>query len=157
MWRRTTDAGPPVKTNGLPTYLRKGPLAQEYIASVIDNYYGLWAHSPDGSGYYAAGTRAEVLSDDPAGAALLKQFLGDVVEVEAYLDPLFDGTFMLSLNDDAAYSPKSQYLRGVRLTGELASGIVGNDLDNTLRGNAGDNQLDGGGGQRHRYLLQPIF
>lgn len=30
----------------------EGSLAQEYIASVIDNYYGLWAHRPQGSDYY---------------------------------------------------------------------------------------------------------
>lgn len=125
---------------------QEGSLAQEYIASVIDNYYGLWAHSPSGSGYYAANTRDLVVSDDPAGAALLKQFLGDTMEIEAFVDPEFDGTFTLTTVDDVAYSNKSQYLRGARLTGDKPSGLTGNNLDNTLRGNAGDNVLDGNDG-----------
>lgn len=125
---------------------QEGSLAQEYIASVIDNYYGLWAHSGDGSGYYAYNTRAGVLSGDPVGAALLKQFLGDTVEIEAFIDPDFDGTFHLNRTDAVAYSSKSQYLRGARLTGMHPSGIVGNALDNTLRGNRADNTLDGAAG-----------
>lgn len=125
---------------------QEGSLAQEYIASVIDNYYGLWAHRDDGSGYYAHNTRAAVVRDDPGGAELLQQFLGDTMEAEAYLDPSFNGTFTLSSSDDATYGNKSQYLRGARLTGTNPSNIAGNALDNTLRGNTANNTLNGGGG-----------
>lgn len=122
---------------------QEGSLAQEYIASVIDNYYGLWAHETGGSGYYSANTRASVIANDPAGYELLTQFLGDVVEVEAYIDPGFTGTFSLNAEDGAPYSGKSQHLRGARLTGSNPAGIAGNALDNTLRGNDSDNHLDG--------------
>lgn len=125
---------------------QEGSLAQEYIASVLDNYFGMWAHDSSGSGYYAYNNRADVIAKDPNGAMLLRQFLGDVVEVEAYIDPAFTGTFYFTKHPEAAYSNKSQYLRGARLTGTNASSLVGNDLDNTLRGNSADNTLDGGAG-----------
>lgn len=124
----------------------EGSLAQEYIASVIDNYYGLWAHRPQGSGYYAHNNRADVVANDPKGAALLRKFLGTTVDLEAYIDPSFTGTFTMAKSDTAAYSHKSQYLRGARLTGSNPSNVVGNGQDNTLRGNTSDNTLDGGDG-----------
>lgn len=133
-------------TDWIADLTQEGSLAQEYIASVIDNYYGLWAHNSEGSGYYLYGNRSAVTEGDPAGTELLRQFLGDTVEVEAYLDPAFTGTFTLTKSEDAPYSNKSQYLRGARLTGTNPSGIVGNSLDNTVRGNSADNTLDGGDG-----------
>ncbi len=135
------------QTERLAELAREGSLAQEYIASVIDNWYGMWAHSSRGSGYYVPNSRATVRTEDPAGEALLHAFLGDIREYEAYVDPTFTGTFHLALDTTAApYSHKSQYLRGARLTGTNPSSILGNELDNTLRGNSADNTLNGGAG-----------
>ncbi|MEM9653847.1 MAG: hypothetical protein AAGA65_17275 [Actinomycetota bacterium] len=127
----------------------EGSLAQEYIAAVIDSWYGLWGPF-DGDrgmwGAYVAKTRADVRVEDPEGAALLQAFLPDVLEYEAYLDDRFQGTFSLAFDESRPYTHKSQYLRGARLTGANDAGITGNGLDNTLRGNGGDNALDGGAG-----------
>lgn len=126
---------------------KEGSLAQEYIASVIDNYYGMWAHRAEGSGYYAFNNRADVVAKDPRGAALLGEFLGPNVNAEAYLDPGFNGTFSMVQEPTVKYSHKSQYLVGARLTGTNPSGIIGNAAGNTLRGNKANNVLDGGAGQ----------
>ena len=127
----------------------EGSLAQEYIASVIDSWYGLWGpfDEPGGMwGTYLAKTRGDVRVQDPEGAALLSAFLPDVLEYEAYIDATFAGTFSLAFDEAEPYTHKSQYLRGARLTGGSDAGLLGNDLDNTLRGNSGDNLLDGGDG-----------
>lgn len=127
----------------------EGSLAQEYIAAVIDSWYGLWgSFDGDGGMYggYVAKTRADVTSKDPEGAELLHAFLPDVLDYEAYLDSAFSGTFSLAFDATQPYTHKSQYLRGARLTGTNDAGITGNDLDNTLRGNAGNNTLEGGDG-----------
>jgi len=133
-------------TDWIADLTQEGSLAQEYIASVIDNYYGMWAHRSDGSGYYRDNNREQLIAKDPAGAKLLRAFLGETVEVEAYVDPSFEGIFSMLRSSEAPYSNKSQYLRGARLTGSNASGIVANALDTTLRGNVADNMLDGGEG-----------
>ncbi len=127
----------------------EGSLAQEYIAAIIDSWYGLWGPFEEQGGMwgtYVAKTRADVEAKDPEGAALLKAFLPDTLEYEAYLDGQFSGTFSLAFDEAEPYTHKSQYLRGARLTGSNNAGISGNDLDNTLRGNEGDNVLDGGAG-----------
>lgn len=128
----------------------EGSLAQEYIASVIDAYYGLWGpwtEAPGGMwGVYIAKTRAEVYASDAAGAALLEQFLPPVLDYEARLDPSFAGTFRMRFDEAEPYTHKSQYLVQVTLTGSADAAIEGNGYDNTLRGNAGDNSLDGGDG-----------
>lgn len=125
-------------------------LAQEYIASVIDSYYGLWAPwSGRGGmwGIYIAKTRAQVATLDPAGQALLEQFLPPMLDYEARLHPDLEGTFSLTLDPAQPYTHKSQYLRQATLTGSRDAGLLGNAADNVLRGNAGDNALHGGGGE----------
>lgn len=127
----------------------EGSLAQEYVAAVIDSWYGLWGPWQGDQGMwdlYVAKTRTDVETKDPEGAMLLKAFLPDVLEYEAYLDSSFSGSFSLAFDDAQPYTHKSQYLRGARLTGANDAGIIGNNLDNTLRGNRGNNSLDGGGG-----------
>ena len=125
-------------------------LAQEYIASVIDSYYGYWGafDEPGGMwGIYIAKDRSEVASKDPEGLRLLEAFLPSVAGYEARLASEFEGTFQMTFDDDQPYTHKSQYLVAVTLTGTLSSSIAGNEADNLLRGNSGDNTLDGGGGE----------
>lgn len=126
-------------------------LAQEYIASVIDSYYGLWApfdERPGGMwGIYIAKTRKELLEKDPRGHALLESFLPPMmVGYEALIDPGFGGVFRMSLDPGRPWTSKSQYLVQARLTGSLDSGLAGNEADNILTGNRGNNTLDGRGG-----------
>ncbi len=126
-------------------------LAQEYIASVIDSYYGLWAafdENPGGMwGIYIAKTRNEIKEKDPNGFALLEAFLPPMMfGYESLIDPNFRGTFSLQYNEEFPYTHKSQYYVDATLTGSINSNLLGNDAENTLRGNSGNNILDGGEG-----------
>ena len=141
-------------------------LAQEYIASVIDSYYGYWGsfEEPGGMwGVYIAQNRAEVESLDPEGQSLLEAFLPPMLTYEARLSSQFEGVFDMRFNEALPYTYKSQYLLAVTLTGTHAASIQGNGYDNLLRGNSGDNTLDGGDGvdtaiychTRDAYVFQP--
>jgi len=126
-------------------------LAQEYIASVIDSYYGLWAafdENPGGMwGIYIAKTRDEIKEKDPNGFALLEAFLPPMMfGYESLIDPNFRGTFSLQYNEEFPYTHKSQYYVDATLTGSINSNLLGNDANNTMRGNSGNNILDGGEG-----------
>jgi hypothetical protein len=126
-------------------------LAQEYIASVIDTYYGLWAdfdERPGGMwGLYCAKTRDELDRKDPRGRALLESFLPPMMHgYEALIDPAYMGTFSLTFDPAAPYTHKSRWYVDARLTGSQSSNLLGNDADNRLTGNSGDNTLDGGAG-----------
>ncbi|MCT4608504.1 MAG: hypothetical protein N4A70_04795 [Pelagimonas sp.] len=125
----------------------EGSLEQEYIASVLDSYYGYWGgwHEASGGmwGIYAAKTRAEVLSKDPQGASLVTDFLSPTVTYMARIDPGFQGVFEMQFDPEIPYTHKSQYLVKARLLGDHPSGLAGNAHDNILLGNAGDNLIDG--------------
>jgi len=133
-------------------------LAQEYIASVIDSYYGLWAafdENPGGMwGIYIAKTREEIKEKDPKGFALLESFLPPMmIGYESLIDPNFRGTFSLQFNEELPYTHKSQYYVDATLTGNKNTNILGNDADNTFRGNSGNNNIDGGEGN-DRVIFQ---
>ncbi len=126
-------------------------LAQEYIASVIDSYYGLWGafdENPGGMwGIYIAKTRDEIKKKDPKGLALVEAFLPPMmVGYESLIDSNFRGTFSLQFNSDLPYTHKSQYYVDATLTGSKDTNLLGNDADNTFRGNKGDNIIDGSEG-----------
>ena len=137
--------------NWIEELRREDSLAQEYIASVIDSYYGLWAafdENPGGMwGIYIAKTRDEIKEKDPSGFALLEAFLPPMMfGYESLIDPNFRGTFSLQYNVEFPYTHKSQYYVDATLTGSINSNLLGNDADNTFRGNSGNNILDGGEG-----------
>ena len=124
-------------------------LAQEYIASVIDSYYGYWGAFEESGGMwgiYIAGNRDEVAALDPAGLTLLEAFLPKNASYEARLASEFEGTFEMAFDDALPYTHKSQYLTQVTLTGSKPASIIGNASDNVLRGNSANNTLDGGAG-----------
>ena len=127
---------------------RENSLAQEYIASVIDSYYGLWGawdESPGGMwGIYIAGDRDEISALDPRGQELLEQFLAPWLTYEVRLDPEFSGTFSLNFDPDEPYTHKTRYMTWVTATGSRDVHLIGNEEDNTLRGNHADNLIDGG-------------
>ncbi len=139
---------------------QEGSLAQEYIASVLDSSMGLWAAWDGGDGgmwgIYTAKSRSDVQELDPAGWALLNQFLSPQVHSEVRLDPSFQGRFSMSFDPELPYTHKSQYLRSVTLTGQLDADLLGNSADNTLRGNLGNNLLDGGEGQDAAVYCVPL-
>ncbi|MCL1059602.1 hypothetical protein L2729_16645 [Shewanella gelidimarina] len=122
-------------------------LTQEYLASVIDAYYGLWGawsgsatHSMWGG--YIAKTRAEMSSEDPLGAALLdNKFFHSYLTYNARIDATFTGDFSLKFNPKLSYTHHSQYLKDITLTGSLDSNVVVNQLDNNITGNSGQNEV----------------
>lgn len=125
----------------------EGSLSQEYLASVIDSYYGYWgaytAKAGGMWGIYAAKTRADVARLDPMGLAAVKDYFNPYVTYTARIDPSFQGTFSLSYDAANPYTHKSQYLVHAQLLGSNNSNLTGNAADNRLAGNAGTNRLDG--------------
>lgn len=125
-------------------------LAQEYIASVIDSYYGLWGPWDEAAGgmwgIYIAKTREEMSQKDSAGISLLERFLPRWLDYEVHLAAELDGDFHMTLDASKPYTHKSQYLMHVTLTGSNPSNVFANAQDNTLRGNSASNTLDGLGG-----------
>ena len=121
----------------------------EYIISIIDVYYGMWAHDRNGDsfgGEYRYNTRAEIEAGDPAGVAAMLAFLPPQLEASLTISGSWNSEFTLVRNPAVPYTHKSQYLTNVRLGGTRNASLTGNSLDNTLAGNSGDNRIDGGGG-----------
>ncbi len=126
-------------------------LTQEYLASLIDSYYGLWGAWRESAslgmwGEYIAKTRAEIRKEDPMGWALMGKFFPAYLTYEARIDPDFVGTFSLTFDRAKPYTHHSQYFLKARLVGARDSNLTGNGQDNTLTGNEGNNILDGRGG-----------
>lgn len=120
-------------------------LSQEYLAAVIDSYYGLWgAHSGKFGmwGGYIAKTRADITAKDPAGAALMnKQFFHPYLTYNARIAASFNGDFSLKFDPALAYTHHSQYLKDITLTGNNASNVIVNQLNNHITGNKADNAV----------------
>ena len=121
----------------------------EYIISIIDVYYGMWAHDRGGDsfgGEYRYNTRAAIEAGDPAGVAAMLAFLPPHLEASLTVAGSWNSEFTLVRNPAVPYTHKSQYLTNVSLGGTRNASLTGNSLDNTLAGNSGDNRIDGGGG-----------
>ncbi len=132
----------------LEEWVQEGSDDMEYIISVIDVYYGLWAHEegPAFNGEYQLSNRDELATGDPLGLAAVEAYLPSAITHQVKLDPSFEGTFTLTFTPSLSYTHKSRYLKHVGLTGEKSSNLTGNSLDNSLAGNSGDNTLSGEGG-----------
>lgn len=125
-------------------------LSQEYLASVIDVYYGLWGawtDAPGGMwGIYVAKTRDEIETLDPMGWNLLPKYFSPMININMDIDPSFNGSFVMFFDDSHPYTHKSQYLQHCTLTGTNSSNLIGNDEYNRLVGNDANNSLEGGKG-----------
>lgn len=129
---------------------KEGSLEQEYLASVVDSYYGLWSnfHENEGGmwGIYTSKDRQAIKENDPMGYDLISDLLPEYIDYMVRVDPSFEGDFKLYLDPDAPYTYKSQYFVKARLLGDKDSNLIGNDMDNVLMGNSGSNTIDGRGG-----------
>ncbi len=118
-------------------------LSQEYLASVIDTYYGLWGafDSQYGMwGMYIAKTRSDLATKDPEAAALMaNKFFHPYLTYNARIDSSFVGDFSLKFNSSLPYTYHSQYLKDITLTGSNESNIVVNQLNNNVTGNSAAN------------------
>lgn len=136
-------------------------LSQEYLASVIDSYYGLWG-SWNGStkygmwGGYIAKTRDEIAVEDPVGNAVVKEFFHPYLTYNARIDSGFSGDFSLKFDAAKAYSHHSQYLKDVTLTGLNPSNVIVNQMDNQITGNQAENQvIFSGNSSQYQITKQP--
>ncbi len=121
-------------------------LSQEYLASVMDAYYGLWGAWTESAthgmwGLYVAKTREEIPTEDPQGAALPSKFFHPYLTYDARIDADFEGVFSLRFTSDLPYTHHAQYLKDVTLTGSRDSGVRVNQLDNRITGNSGSNTV----------------
>lgn len=119
-------------------------LSQEYLAAVIDSYYGLWgAYSNPTNGMwgmYVGKTRTDMATDDPQGMALLNnKFFHPYLTYNARIDKNFVGDFSLAFNTALAYTHHSQYLKDITLTGDNPSNVIVNQLNNNITGNSAEN------------------
>ena len=141
-----SQVGEEPQTNWLLELEKEGSLEQEYLASVIDSYYGLWEAYDEVEGgmwgMYVAKGREDIYSLDTIGSELLPYF-NEYITSMITLDSSFFGDFHLSLNESLLYTYKSQYYVNVRLTGSNNINLYGNAQDNIFIGNNGDNIIDG--------------
>lgn len=138
---------------------QENSLSQEYLASVVDSYYGLWeawneAGEPNSAttgmwGLYIAKTRVEIQTEDPMGYTVMGKYFSPMININMDIDPSFTGVFNMTRTDTQKYTYKSQYLQHITLTGTNASGIKGNDSDNNLNGNDSNNTIEGVRGNDH--------
>lgn len=135
--------------NWIEELRQEGSLSQEYLASVVDSYFGLWQSfsQPGGMwGIYIAKSRADIQSQDPLGYAVMQNFFQPNLTYMARIDASFNGTFSMQLDNNLSYSYKSQYLTHARLTGSNNSHLLGNARNNKLAGNSGSNTINGAEG-----------
>jgi len=140
--KRATDAG---------IYRYGATAPHEYIISGFDIYFGLWDHDPQGDGTsygdeYPYHTRAEMKAGDRPMFDLVEEFWPQYLTYNAYIDPSFEGTFVMAYDETIEYTNKSRFLVEITLTGDKNTSVLGNDQDNVLTGNEGDNGFTGGAG-----------
>ncbi len=123
---------------------KENSLSQEYLASVVDSYYGLWgAHSGTGGmrGVYIAKTRDDVKAKDPMGYALMGKFLHPYITYNAQISASLNGNFSLRFDPSKPYTNHSRYLKDVTLLGTNNNSVTVNELDNNITGNSGINTV----------------
>jgi len=122
-------------------------LSQEYLASLIDAYYGLWGAWTESSthsmwGGYIAKNRVEIITEDPIGAEIFNnKYFHPYLTYNARIDSSFNGVFYLKLESSAPYSHHSQYLKDITLMGSNDICVRINELDNEITGNNGINTI----------------
>jgi len=125
----------------------EGSLTQEYIASVVDVYYGLWANYGRGMwGIYGASTRSQMKTSDRMGYDLMPQFFNPKLTWMVMLSPSLDQTFSMTFDRSKGYTWKSQYYQHATLLGSNDVDLQGNADDNCLGPNQGTNSIDGKSG-----------
>lgn len=126
--------------------------AEDYLALIVDVYYGIWGHDPRGdgtagaSGEYDFHLRSQMELGDPAAVALIESFFAPTHRYPAFLDASFDGTFEMAFDPVLPYTHRSRYLERAGLRGTATARINGNELDNLFVGNGEGTVFEGRGG-----------
>ena len=122
-------------------------LTQEYLAAIIDSYYGLWGGWTDSNthgmwGIYVAKTRNEIFLEDPIGGEIMNnKFFHPYLTYNARIDSSFNGVFSLKFDSLKPYTNHSQYLKDITLLGNNDTSVYINQLDNNITGNKGTNTV----------------
>lgn len=122
-------------------------LSQEYLAAVIDAYYGLWGAWTENAthgmgGVYLGKDREDMKTDDPMGFDIADgDFFHPYLTYNARIDASFSGTFSLKFDSAKPYTHHAQYLKDITLTGNNDTDVVVNSWDNVLQGNSGMNTV----------------
>ena len=122
-------------------------LTQEYLAALIDSYYGLWGGWTDSNthgmwGIYVAKTRNEIFLEDPVGGEIMNnKFFHPYLTYNARIDSSFNGIFSLKFDSSKPYTNHSQYLKDITLLGNNDTSVYINQLDNNITGNKGTNTV----------------
>ena len=122
----------------------------EYLALITEVYFGIWAHNPEEDGWaggheYRFINRAQMMIGDSLGYEIVNQFLGNYFRYNVELPTSFLGQFSLSYDSTLNYTNRSQYLQNIIINGENNVDIIGNDLNNRVYGNSGENIFIGKG------------
>ncbi len=124
---------------------QENSLTQEYLASVIDSYYGLWGAWQEGKGsmwdIYIAKMRNDEKIKDAKGYNLISKFFHPYLTYNAQISASLNGNFSLRFNPAKPYTHHSQYLKDVTLLGKNDNNVTVNELDNHITGNAGTNTV----------------
>ena len=135
---------------------------QEYLASVIGTYYGLWDLYGGGMwGIYAEIRREELAAIDAKGLDVVERFFSPRLTWMVYLSPELGAgmTFQLDFEESkGASNPKhaykSRYMDHVNLLGGNNRNMQGNANDDCFRVNAGNNVVDGKEGSLDALMLR---
>ncbi|ELB2924682.1 hypothetical protein [Vibrio alginolyticus] len=141
---------------------KTGPsYSHEYFAAAFEAYMGVAKANGHGLDGYQALTREEMQTQDPQAvdwiSGLFHGYLQytaniDSAGVKLYTEKTNPGTvptFRMAPNKDGsieAYTYKSQWLTKVKIIGDDAMNVIGNDQNNTFEGNSKDNSIYGEGG-----------
>ena len=133
--------------NWINELIDENSLTQEYLAALIDSYYGLWGAWEENKthgmwGIYVAKTRDEIKSEDINGAKLLNnKFFHPYLTYNARIDKNFNGLFSLKFDSLKPYTNHSQYLKDITLLGKNDVSVSINQLNNNITGNKGQNMV----------------
>lgn len=122
-------------------------LSQEYLASVVDSYYGLWGAWTESNthgmwGMYVGKTRVDMQTDDPMGYALMDNtFFHPYLTYNARIDASLNGNFSLKFDASKPYTHHSRYLKDITFLGANNTSVNVNELDNDITGNSGTNTV----------------
>ncbi len=119
---------------------RENSLSQEYLAAVIDSYYGLWGAYRESKthgmwGLYVGKTREDTKTDDKMGYRVATMFFHPYITYNARIEPSFSGTFSLKFDASKPYTHHSQYLKDITLLGKNNNNVVVNNMDNSITWN----------------------
>ncbi len=140
---------------------RENSLSQEYLAAVIDVYYGLWGADTENAthgmgGLYVAKTRDGIAIEDPRGADLMNnKFFHSHLTYNARIDSDFEGVFLLRFDASVPYTHHSRYLKDITLLGNKNTQVMVNELDNGITGNDGVNTVHFSG-SRNQYQVEQV-